>query len=901
MTRFARGISSSLRSSARSLGTAMTVVAAAAMLQIGGGRVVATASEGQPAPQTPPTLRDVWLHDTGSAALTRLTTASDPARVSGAASLSGDGRLIAFQSDSDLAGQTTPARTAEIWLYDVPAKRFTRVTNASEPGRSSLNPAISTDGSTVVFDSDSDLLKEGLPRGQREIWAYSVAAGRLRRLTRAGAGAVSSGAVTNATGAVVAFQSNAALDADGAVERTREMWLVNTATSAFQRVTRSAVEGRRSARPALDAAGDTLVFESDAVLDGQVVPAGQTEIWRYDVRTKSLKRLTDAADPSRNSQAPSISADGSKVVFHSQADLGRQGHPDSVDEIWLFDTTKNALEKLTTTWVQSRDAGANAVRHPDSQTARITADGRKVVFASDADFLNESKVVNGYPHAWILDLATKRLQRVDTSVGSGSGMAISADASRIILFRSSFDDFRLSNVSVNAGPPRPSRLTAAEVATDLEALEKELSGRWAYFKANGVDLRAQLSRLREKSMNGIDINEYGLEIQKIVSMFIDGHSGVSGFSTPPGSLPFFIEHTNGRFLAIKPDRSAFFDADLPFIARIDGRSIDEWIKVATPLNPQGSPQYKQSRALRMLRNLAFLRREAGAQASPTAKVELVGADPARRREVEVPVGAAGGAAGGAWPRTQSGIIDGKVGYLRITSMDDSAEADVLKLMPQFRDTRGLIVDVRGNGGGLRGPLRALFPYLMSETDAPRVVNAAKYRLHADYGADHLGGSRFMYVETSSEWTPAERAAIAAFKRTFVPEWTPPAADFSDWHYLVMSRKTNPQAFVYGRPVIVLLDEKCFSATDIFLSAFKGWPNVTLMGYASGGGSARQVGASLPVSRLSMSLASMASFQWSGQLYDTRGIQPDIVVHPDPTYFLIGGKDNILEQALQRLK
>jgi C-terminal processing protease CtpA/Prc len=247
------------------------------------------------------------------------------------------------------------------------------------------------------------------------------------------------------------------------------------------------------------------------------------------------------------------------------------------------------------------------------------------------------------------------------------------------------------------------------------------------------------------------------------------------------------------------------------------------------------------------------------------------------------------------------LIDGNVGYLRITSMGSQAEADILAWMPKFRDTRGLIVDVRGNGGGLRGPLRALFPYLMSESDAPRVVNAAKYRLHPDYGADHLGGSRFLHVESSTEWTPEERAAIVAFRKTFKPEWTPPSAEFSDWHYLVMSRRTNPQAFAYGKPVIVLLDEKCFSATDIFLSALKGWHDVTLMGYASGGGSARQVGVSMPISRMSFTLASMASFQWTGQLYDTRGIHPDIVVHPGSTYFLIGGKDNILEEALKRLK
>jgi Tol biopolymer transport system component len=859
---------------------------------------IAVAADSGPAAQTTPP-RDLWLYQVNTPELLRLTTASDPARASGAASMSGDGRLIVFQSQSDLAGHKVPDKTTEIWLYEVTAKRFTRVTTASEPGRISMNPVISSDGSTVVFDSDSDLLKEGLPRGQQEIWSYSVATGHTRRLTRGGARAISARPATNADGSVVAFYSNVMFDGDGSTSRSRDLWVLTPASQTPVRVTQTEA-GRRVDRPALDAAGHTLVFEGDAALAGHQVPPGQIEIWMYDVRSKALKRITNAADPSRVSQAPSISADGKRVVFQSQADLGKSGHPDSVDEIWLYDVTKDALEKLTDAWVEARDAGTSAPRHPDCQNARITADGQRVVFASDADFLNEKKVVNGYPHVWVLDLSTRKLQRIDTAAGSGSGIAISADASRIALFRSAFDDFRLGNISAASAASRPSKLSAEEAKTDLDAFEKELTGRWAYLKANGVDLRAAVARVREKAARGVDSSDYGLELQKIISMFIDGHSGVSGFTRTAGSLPFFIEQTNGRFLAIKPGRDGFLDQSMPYITRIDGRPIEEWLKVAAPFSPQGSPQYKQWRGLGLLRSLAFLREQAGTPASATARVELANEDRSTRRDVDVPLGGSS-SSGGTWPRTQTGVIDGNVGYLRITSMGSSAEEDVLEWMPKFRDTRGLIIDVRGNGGGLRGPLRALFPYLMSETDLPRVVNAAKYRLYADYGDDHLGGSRFMYVESSPEWTPAERAAIVAFKKTFTPEWTPPAAEFSDWHYLVMSRKTNPQAFVYGRPVIVLMDEKCFSATDIFLSALKGWHDVTLMGYASGGGSARQVGVSLPVSRLSMSLASMASFQWTGQLYDTRGIQPDIVVHPGPTYFLNGGKDNILEDALKRLK
>jgi hypothetical protein len=284
----------------------------------------------------------------------------------------------------------------------------------------------------------------------------------------------------------------------------------------------------------------------------------------------------------------------------------------------------------------------------------------------------------------------------------------------------------------------------------------------------------------------------------------------------------------------------------------------------------------------------------------TVRVEVASRDGGDRRGISLPV-SAGGPTYGLWPTGGSRLLDGNVGYLRIPSMDSNAVAEVALWMPNFRQTRGLIVDVRGNGGGSRDALRALFPYVMAADAPPHVVNAAKYRLHPDHPNDHLGGSRYLYRESWDGWSPAERRAIADFRAGFTPEWEPPADEFSEWHYLVMSREMNPDAFVYGRPVIVLLDEQSFSATDIFVSAFKGYPNVTLMGSPSGGGSARRVGASLPVSQLSIGLASMASFQISGRLHDGNGTQPDVVVPPAPEYFLSGGEDNVLQAALARLR
>ena len=108
-------------------------------------------------------------------------------------------------------------------------------------------------------------------------------------------------------------------------------------------------------------------------------------------------------------------------------------------------------------------------------------------------------------------------------------------------------------------------------------------------------------------------------------------------------------------------------------------------------------------------------------------------------------------------------------------------------------------------------------------------------------------------------------------------------------------------FDYQKHVAILLDEGCFSATDIFLGAFKGWPNVTLIGQSSGGGSARTQRFRLPNSGISVGCASMASFQPNGKLYDTHGIEPDITVIRPPEYYLHDGEDVVLQKALAVLQ
>jgi C-terminal processing protease CtpA/Prc len=97
-----------------------------------------------------------------------------------------------------------------------------------------------------------------------------------------------------------------------------------------------------------------------------------------------------------------------------------------------------------------------------------------------------------------------------------------------------------------------------------------------------------------------------------------------------------------------------------------------------------------------------------------------------------------------------------------------------------------------------------------------------------------------------------------------------------------------------------MDSVNFSAADIFLGAFKGHPNIVLMGTPSGGGSGRYRQTWLHNSRICVYLSSMASFRSNGLLYEGRGIQPDIVMEPEPGYF-IGQSDATLQAAIKVLR
>lgn len=451
------------------------------------------------------------------------------------------------------------------------------------------------------------------------------------------------------------------------------------------------------------------------------------------------------------------------------------------------------------------------------------------------------------------------------------------------------------------------QLARSDAEVDLDALARAIERDFSYAELSGFPYRAALDAIRAGLGERVGVRSFALQLVTFLNSFGDGHARLEGFPDEYlllGYLPFLVDDCGGRLAAFRSDRSAWIDAEHPYITHIDGLPIDAWLGAAKPLVAAGSPALERYRGIRLLRYLQQLRTQLGRPQSPQVEVSLESEDGRSKRTVSLAISDKKPIYG-EWPRRESGLLKEEIGYLRIARMgSDSALLDGIdRWMSQFRTSRGLIIDVRGNGGGSRDALLRLFPYFMAPDEPPAIVNVAALRTDDKELRDTLEGAladRFLFPAASARWSKAERAAINAFSARFSPKWKLPAQKFTPWHYLVLSRESNPKAYHYTKPTAILLDGGCFSATDIFLGAFRTKQQIKFVGSPSSGGSGRARMVRLPRSGLELALSSMASFRPDGSLYDGGGIEPDIRVFPSAADF-VGSGDRVLEAALAALQ
>jgi len=226
-------------------------------------------------------------------------------------------------------------------------------------------------------------------------------------------------------------------------------------------------------------------------------------------------------------------------------------------------------------------------------------------------------------------------------------------------------------------------------------------------------------------------------------------------------------------------------------------------------------------------------RERHFNASPAAAAHLIG----EIKQVK----------GMRWGRTED-----KIGYIAIDSLSHQALPDDFEnALKQMQGTRGLILDIRANGGGAE-PLAMKMAGCL--TDQPRLYAMHQYRSgpqHTDLGTMQ--------------------------KRVLTPS--------EDWYY--------------RGSVIVLQGEKTMSSAEAFALMLAECPNVTTMGDRTAGssGNPRRIDAGAGII---VNLPRWVAYDSTGKAFETIGVQPDLIVKTSPDDFT-KNRDPVLTTALQRLR
>lgn len=252
-----------------------------------------------------------------------LTTLTPDTATQGArrVSLAADGRRLAFTSDADLL-PGVPGNSdgnAEVFLWDA-AAGFRQITNTSRAGGgfpSQSKATISADGRRIAFLSNADLVGANTDRSV-EAFLWDAAAG-FTQLTDGPSGSAVEGAELSASGAAVVYWQAGAASGDNP-DGGLELFLRTVGGTTIQL---TQLTGRPyHSEPVLSADGGAVAFVLAADLTGGNADGGW-ELFRWQGPATSpgdparFTQLTDNRAPMVGHElyTPTISGDGRQVAF----------------------------------------------------------------------------------------------------------------------------------------------------------------------------------------------------------------------------------------------------------------------------------------------------------------------------------------------------------------------------------------------------------------------------------------------------------------------------------------------------------------------------------------------------------------------------------------------------------
>lgn len=197
------------------------------------------------------------------------------------------------------------------------------------------------------------------------------------------------------------------------------------------------------------------------------------------------------------------------------------------------------------------------------------------------------------------------------------------------------------------------------------------------------------------------------------------------------------------------------------------------------------------------------------------------------------------------------ILDDNIGYVRYESFQNVAgDGNISYMLDALKVCSGLIIDIRNNGGGNMEEARRFASHFTNESVLVGYVQHKTGKGHNDFSDPQP-----IYIDPAS-------------------------------------------SVRWQKPVVVLTNRRCFSATNDFVKCMSCFPNVTLLGDQTGGGSGMPFTLELP-NGWSVRYSAVVFLDVNHQ-HTEFGIKPDVPLSMDDTD-LAAGRDTYIEAARQLLR
>ena len=373
--------------------------------------------------------------------------------VSTGASFSADGRYVVFESEASnlVAGDTNNER--DVFVKDLRTGAIQRVSTDAvgvEGNDWSGAASISADGRYVAFTSHADNLTADGPHHPTGVFVKDLRTGAIQPASTDDVTWVSRGASISADGRYVLFLGDAYRRMSEDTTPWEDLFVKDLQTGTLRMVSTDAngVQADRGISEAtISADGNYVLFESDA---GNLVAGdtdGSWDLFIKDLRAGSVRAVsTDASGALGNYGCgrASLFADGRYVVFESYDHRLVAGDTNASIDIFIKDLETEAIRRVSTD-----AAGVQGNDH--STSASVSADGRYLLFASDASNLVAGDT-NGNTDIFVKDLRTGaiRMVPIDTSGVAGNTPSLDARLSadgRYVVFTSQANDPRAGDTN----------------------------------------------------------------------------------------------------------------------------------------------------------------------------------------------------------------------------------------------------------------------------------------------------------------------------------------------------------------------------------------------------------------------------------------------------------------------